>query len=112
MQENFGSLAGAAPHLNERMAGDKIVDERSNVPTGGDSIVCRASQDVNSADPCDVDDHLRIIRPAEREPGITFVRYTPLGSYLQTRLDECGFNAVELRQFARRPVRILPKKPL
>jgi hypothetical protein len=112
MQENVGSLSIVTPHLNEGMAGDKIVDEGSNVPTGSNSVVCWTSQDVNSADPCDVDDHLRIIGPAEREPRVTFIRHAPLGSYLQSRLNECGLNAVKLRQFARRPVRILPKKPL
>ena len=67
-------LAGAvAPHLDQGMAGDEIAHERRDVAPGGNAIVGRARQNVNAADPRDMDDDFAIIRPAKREPRITFV---------------------------------------
>ena len=55
------------------MTGDQITHECANVTSGGDAVVGGARQNVNAADLRDMDDDFTIIRPAEREPRITFV---------------------------------------
>ena len=57
----------------EGMPGYQVADKRANITSRGNSVVGGTGQNVNAADSRDMDDHFPIIRPAKREPRITFV---------------------------------------
>jgi hypothetical protein len=91
----------APPHLDQRMPSYQIANQRSNVAAGGDTVVRRSGQNVNTAYACYMDNHFPIICPAEREPRVAFVRQAALGIYLQARLNQCGLDPIEFGELSR-----------
>ena len=89
MQEDVGTVATLLPRV--WISGCRPTRSRTSVAM---SLPCRyplvggACQNVQASDPRDVNDHLAVIRPAEREPGIALVRNTPLRIDLQAGLNQ------------------------